>query len=124
MSGAINRVPATASLFLAGFFAITGSPPFGLFLSELTVVRAAFHADSCWAAGLLLGLLAVVFIGMGAVVVRVVQGPSTAAHEREAPSTIVPAMCCLAVVLVLGIYIPGWLDSTLRAAANFVEMRP
>jgi hydrogenase-4 component F len=123
VAGAIHRVPATATLFLAGFFAITGSPPFGIFLSELTVVRAAFRANRYWAVGLFVGLLAVVFIGMSAVVVRVVEGPSTAAREREAPSTIVPAMCCLAVVLVLGVYVPGWLDSALRGASDFVEMR-
>ncbi|MEO6772122.1 MAG: proton-conducting transporter membrane subunit [Kofleriaceae bacterium] len=125
VTGAIHRVPATASLFLAGFFAITGSPPFGLFLSELIIVRAAFRAGQYWAAGLFLGLLAVVFIGMGGVVVRVVQGPAPAGttREREATLTLVPAACCLAIVLVLGLYVPGWLDSALHAAASFVEMR-
>lgn len=126
VSGALHRVPASASLFLAGFFAITGSPPFGLFLSELTIVQAAFRSGRYWAAGLFLALLAVVFIGMGAVVVRVVQGPAPAgaAREREPLLTIVPALCCLAVVLVLGIYIPPWLDSALHAAAKVVEMQP
>jgi hydrogenase-4 component F len=126
VSGALHRVPASASLFLAGFFAITGSPPFGLFLSELTIVQAAFRSGRSWAAGLFLALLAVVFIGMGAVVVRVVQGPAPAgaARKREPLLTIVPALCCLAVVLVLGIYIPPWLDSALHAAAKFVEMQP
>jgi hydrogenase-4 component F len=125
VSGAIHRVPASASLFLIGFFAITGSPPFGLFLSELAIVQAAFRAGQYWAAGLFLALLATVFIGMGAVVIRVVQGPAPAGtkREREPLLTIVPAMCCLAIVLLLGIYIPSWLDSALRSAAAFVEMR-
>lgn len=123
VTGAIHRVPVTASLFLAGFFAITGSPPFGIFLSELAIVKAAFRGGDYWAAALFLGLLAAVFIGMGAAVIRVVQGASNAPREREAPSTIVPAMCCLAAVLLLGIYIPGWLDAALQAASDFVEMR-
>lgn len=125
VGGAIHRVPVSASLFLAGFFAITGSPPFGLFLSELAIVQAAFRSGQYWAAGLFLGLLATVFIGMGAVVVRVVQGPAPAGtrREREPLLTIVPAACCLAIVLVLGIYMPPWLDAGLRAAAGFVEMR-
>ena len=126
VSGALHRVPASAALLLAGFFAITGSPPFGLFLSELAIVRAAFHAEQYWAAGLFLGLLATVFIGMGAVVFRVVQGPAPpdTRRVREPLLTVVPAACCLAIVLVLGVYLPAWLDTELRAAAAFVEMRP
>ena len=34
-------MPVTAILFLAGAFAITGSPPFSIFLSELTILMAA-----------------------------------------------------------------------------------
>ena len=41
VSGALRRVPAPGALFLAGFFAITGSPPFGPFLSEFTILSAA-----------------------------------------------------------------------------------
>jgi hydrogenase-4 component F len=126
VSGAIHRVPASAALLLAGFFAITGSPPFGLFLSELAIIRAAFRSGQYWAAGLLLGLLATVFIGMGAVVFRVVQGPPPpdVRPAREPLLTILPAACCLAVVLVLGVRLPSWLDAGLRAAAAFGEMRP
>ncbi|MGC4069543.1 MAG: proton-conducting transporter membrane subunit [Polyangiaceae bacterium] len=40
--GAFGRAPVSAALFLLGFFAITGSPPFGLFVSEFTILSAAF----------------------------------------------------------------------------------
>ena len=33
-------------LLLAGFFAITGSPPFGPFISELTIIRGAIADHS------------------------------------------------------------------------------
>lgn len=126
VSGAIHRLPASASLFLAGFFAMAGTPPFGVFLSELAIVRGAFAAGSYVGAALFLALLATVFIGMSAVVLRVVQGPRPpdARREREAPLTILPAACGLAIVLALGIYIPPWLDAGLREAAAFVEMQP
>jgi hydrogenase-4 component F len=124
VSGALRRVPATGGLFLAGFFAITGSPPFGLFLSELSIIKATFGAGAYWVAALFLALLATIFIGMGAVVIRVVQGPAEGAREREPWMTILPAVGCLAVVLVLGVYMPSWLDTGLREAAAFVEMKP
>jgi hydrogenase-4 component F len=126
VQGAIHRVPVSACLFLAGFFALAGSPPFGLFLSELAIVRAAFESGQYFAAVLFLALLATVFIGMGAVVFRVVQGPPPrdgAVREREPGLTVIPAIVCLAVVLVLGIYIPPWLDDALREAASLVEMQ-
>jgi hydrogenase-4 component F len=125
VQGAIHRTPMSAGLFLAGFFAITGSPPFGLFLSELAIVRAGFTTGQYWAVVLLLALLATVFIGMAAVVFRVVQGPRApgAKREREPLSTVLPVFACLAIVLALGIYIPSWLDSALHDAAAFVEMR-
>ena len=50
VQGALKRVPFSGALFLAGFFAITGSPPFGPFVSEFTIVAAAagsgqYHHD-------------------------------------------------------------------------------
>ena len=124
VTGALDRTPASAALFLAGFFAITGSPPFGTFLSELAILRGAFAGGRYVVGTLLLVLLAAVFIGMGAVVVRVVLGPASGGRARERLSTIAPAIACLAVVLALGIYVPGWLEHALGRAAAFVEMRP
>src|SRR5437773_7770565 len=66
--GALQRVPLSGALFLAGFLAITGSPPFGPFVSEFTIVSAALGAGQYVAGGLFLLLLAVVFVGMGATV--------------------------------------------------------
>jgi len=126
VSGAIRRVPASGGLFLAGFFAITGSPPFGLFLSELTILRAAFGAGRYVEAGLFLLLLAVVFMGMGSTVVRVVQGAPPADGRppfREPLLAVAPAVAFLALVLVLGVYVPHWLTGALEDAAAFVEAR-
>jgi hydrogenase-4 component F len=123
-AGAIRRVPASGALFLAGFFAVTASPPFGLFLSELTILRAAFASGHYWEAGAFIALLAVVFMGMGSTVVRVVQGlppESATGAYREPVLTVAPAVVFLALVLTLGVYVPGWLHRALTEAAAFVE---
>ena len=66
---------SSGALFLAGFFAITGSPPFGPFVSEFTILRAAIERRTLRrrrrSSSL---LLVVIFIGMGATVLAVVQG--------------------------------------------------
>ncbi|MFP6560967.1 proton-conducting transporter membrane subunit [Paraburkholderia sp. B3] len=57
------RFPVTGALWLAGAVAITGAPPFGLFLSEITLMRAGFATPNAWAVIVLLVLLIVIFIG-------------------------------------------------------------
>jgi len=39
--GLLRVLPASGALWLAGVFAITGTPPFGPFLSEFTILKAA-----------------------------------------------------------------------------------
>ncbi len=128
VSGALRRVPVSGALFLAGFFAVTGSPPFGPFLSELTILRAAIDSGQMLVGGLFLALLFVVFVGMAATVLAVVQGepPQRAAERdfRDGALTVGPAIAFLALVLLLGVYLPPPLDALLRDAARFVEGRP
>lgn len=57
------RYPVQGSLWLAGAAAITGAPPFGLFLSELAILRAGLEARYTWAVAAMLVLLIVVFVG-------------------------------------------------------------
>ncbi len=124
VSGALQRVPVSGALFLAGFFAVTGSPPFGSFLSEFTILRAAIDSGQFLVGGLFLGMLFVVFVGMGATVLAVVQGePPKGIRPNEAPDSVLtvgPAMVCLALVLLLGLYIPPPVNELLRDAATFL----
>lgn len=58
-----RRLPVSGMLWLAGAVAITGAPPFGLFLSEITIMRAGLKTPNAWAVFLFLILLIVIFIG-------------------------------------------------------------
>jgi len=44
--GVIGLMPLTGAALLLGALAVAGSPPFGLFLSELTIVRAGFASSN------------------------------------------------------------------------------
>ena len=57
------RFPVQGALWLAGAAAITGAPPFGLFLSELVILRAGFERGYDWAVYVMVVLLIVIFIG-------------------------------------------------------------
>jgi hydrogenase-4 component F len=124
VTGAMRRLPVSAGLFTAGFFAITGSPPFGPFVSELLVLNAAMGARRYAVAALYLILLAVIFIGMGSTVLAVVQGipPEDAEGRsfRESAFKTIPIAGTLALVLMLGLWIPDWVSTLLHDAARLL----
>lgn len=126
--GAMRRLPLSGALFLAGFLAITGSPPFGPFISEFSILNGAFSTGRFVTVGLFLFLLLVVFIGMGKTVLQVVQGnvPDEARNTpyRESLLTTGPVVILMAIVLLLGVYIPAPLTTLLNDAVHFLEVRP
>jgi hydrogenase-4 component F len=126
--GALRRVPLSGTLFLLGFFAITGSPPFGPFVSEFLLLSRAVAADRMLVAGGFLALLFLVFVGMGRTVLTVVQGlPSEDASRttyRDGLLTGLPVLVALAIVLLLGVHIPQPLETWLRDATRYLEVAP
>ena len=59
----LKHFPVLGGLWLAGAVAITGAPPFALFLSELAIIRAGLAASWNVLIGLVAVLLIVVFVG-------------------------------------------------------------
>ncbi len=129
--GAMRRLPLSSALFLAGFFAITGSPPFGPFISEFSILSGAFTAGRYAVAGLFLFFLLLVFMGMGRTVLKVVQGRApneaaalaTALPYRDGFLTTAPVVVLMLIVLTLGLVIPVPLGDMVRDAAEFLENR-
>jgi hydrogenase-4 component F len=62
--GTLTTAPFFGGVLLLASLALLGSPPFGLFLSELTIVRAGFAHASPALAALLLALLAIAFVAL------------------------------------------------------------
>ena len=118
--GVLRRLPASGVLLLAGFVAITGLPPFGVFLSELTILNAAFSQGRNLVAVLLLAFLAVVFVGMARGILGLVQGaaPEGNPPERESLVAVGPPALLAAAVLILGVFVPPFLDRLLEQAAR------
>ena len=59
----LKHFPVLGGLWLAGAVAITGAPPFALFLSELTIIRAGLAASQYVLIGVMAVLLIVIFVG-------------------------------------------------------------
>ncbi len=126
--GALRRVPLSGPLFLLGFIAVIGTPPFGVFISEFTILTAALERGCYASAILFLVFLMVIFIGMGATVLAVVQGRVPAAARvtpyRDGWLTGFASVLLLLPVLLMGLYIPAPLQSLLTAAAQLLEAKP
>lgn len=124
--GAFHRVPVSASLFLLGFIAITGSPPFGPFVSLFAILQASFAAHFYWAGAFYLLLMLAVFIGMGVTVLSVVFGeapPKTdGAKYKDTLFTVGPIFLFLLALLGTGICLPESLHAVLKNAAAFLEV--
>lgn len=126
--GALRRCPWSGGLFLAGFIAVTGSPPFALFISEFGIANSAFGQGRYWTGGLYLLCLAIVFAGMALTVLPVVMGRPEAGqgeivyHDR--PLTVVPPLFMLLLLLWLGISPPENLLLLMQEAASLLEAQP
>ena len=123
--GALRRLPLSGSLFLVGFLAITGSPPFGPFASLFSILNGAFASGRPGIGAAFLLFMLLVFIGMGITVLKVVQGEApdevNRSDYRDGFLTSAPLLLFLAIILVLGILIPAPLKALLDEAVSFMK---
>ncbi len=121
--GLLKSLPITGPLWMAGFLAIAGSPPFGLFVSELIILKEALQAGRLFVAAGYLLALSVIFVAMARIVLPMVYGETDhtaglgSGHGRNAWA-ILPPMVLGAAVLTLGLYLPAWLQQALAGAAR------
>ena len=121
--GAIRVVPFSAVFLLIGAFAITGWPPFGLFVSEFTIAGASFASGNGVLAVLFIALLAVIFGGFIYYISGMVFGvPQTAVEGGEARTgTLILLGALIAALLVLGVSIPSPLRGCILNAAGVLK---
>ena len=116
--GVLRALPVSGVVWLAGLFAITGSPPFGPFLSEFTILKASLDQGRTVVAVVYLALLAVIFIGMATVALRMAQGEASTNPQREALIAVLPPALLGAGVLLFGLYIPPAINNLLHETAR------
>ncbi len=124
IAGVGRHFPVQGALWLAGAVAITGAPPFGLFLSEFTIMRAGLKPSFSWAVYAMAILLIVIFIGF----LNHFRSMYFARNEGEAaPARGVTAWCSVpmwlafAPILVLGLWWPAGVWTYLTSLAQFLS---
>jgi hydrogenase-4 component F len=124
--GALRRLPISGTVFMLSVFAVTGSPPFGLFVSELLILKSIASAERWLVGTLFLAFLFLVFAGMGATSLAALQGrpPASARRSdyRDGLATAAPALVLLGLVLLFGLHLPGPVRALITDAAAALEV--
>ncbi|HET7809456.1 MAG TPA: hydrogenase 4 subunit F [Steroidobacteraceae bacterium] len=116
--GLITVNPTVGWGLMLGSLAILGMPPFGVFASEFLVLTTAMR-EQPWATPILLMALGVAFAAIFRRVQPMVFGETTAKRLPHPPA-LLPVFTHLAVVLMLGLFIPPYLADWFRLAAGLI----
>jgi hydrogenase-4 component F len=116
--GLITVSPMIGWGLMLGTLAILGMPPFGVFASEFLILTTAMR-EHPWATPFLLGALGIAFAAVFSRVQPMVFGETTAKRLPHAPAMI-PVFAHLAIVLMLGLWIPPFLAEWYRQAARLI----
>jgi len=122
--------PRSSMIFVAGLFAVTASPPFGPFFSELLVLKAALASRHYAAVAVFLTCLLFAFFGLSRVVFAVVDGrprPKTVVASRrfvESAGLLVSPALLLLLSLWLGLFTPDVLREAWAAAVTQLYPTP
>jgi hydrogenase-4 component F len=116
--GLLVLSPAVGWGLMLGALAILGLPPFGVFASEFLILTTAMR-EHAWATPILLFALAVAFAAIFGRVQPMVFG-DTSAKRLPHPPALIPVFTHLALVLMLGVYMPPALAQWYRLAAQLI----
>ena len=142
--GVLSSMPLLGTLTFVGAFSLAGAPPFNIFISEFTILKAAVDKALWPVVVLFLIFVVLVFYGMLSGFGRMLFGRSGEEEEKRTKGTedetvpevssfrscgfsdvlgnavmIVMAVC----IVVLGFIVPDFLDSTIRTCVMILGIK-
>ena len=123
--GLLHVLPISAPMFLVATLAVTGTPPFSMFLSEFTILRAGFASEYTWPSGLLVLLLVAIFAGFFYQISELVLGSPGGPPQKETCRwKTYPVIALSLLVLIIGFWLPVPLYSLVESAAHVLAISP
>jgi len=116
--GLIKISPTVGWGLMMGTLAILGMPPFGVFASEFLILTSAMR-QLPWATPILLLGLGVAFAAIFSRVQPMVFGETTVKRLPHPPA-LLPVFVHLGLALMLGLYIPSYLNTWFLQAAQII----
>src|SRR5262249_37777892 len=120
------RAPLASALFVLAAVILTGSPPFGLFFSEMIILKAGFAGPHTVAISVFLACLLLLSCGFFYQVGRLVLGEPPSRTARKADRERLDAgsattVLAAALAVVSAFYLPHDLLDLIRAAVGVVQ---
>jgi len=114
-------MPKTFVAFFGGFAAISGFPPFGLFIGELCIIIGAFRSGHYITIGIFILSLCVIFAGFANQIMKMSFNKSDAVIRiKERASLVWPQYILLLTSLILCFYMPDTLYQTIIDAVTAI----
>lgn len=134
VTGVLTSMPLLGTLTVIGALALAGSPPFNIFISELTILKAAADRGQWLVVGLFLLFAVVVFYGVLSAFGRLLFGAPTpeqagvleARPARRSVGSVLgtAVMVLMALVVVgMGFLVPSRIDQTIRACVQVLGVK-
>jgi len=120
--GVVKTLPVTVVLMGLAAVSATGLPPFGLFISEVTVISGGIAAGKVTVSVLVLVALIACFCGILQQLTRILLGAPKREHPSDARATDgLPAMALLlGGLLVFSVWLPAPLLELMHQAAGII----
>jgi len=117
--GIITALPITGMMFLAGFFAITGTPPFGIFFSKIFIISAGLQTYP-WVGVAIILLTVILFVDFFKQVVMMIYGNKPADVKAGEISfwLVLPPLALITTALVFSFYVPPFLLKLITMAVT------
>ena len=113
IQGVLRRLPVTGIFLILGLIVITGFPPFGIFYSELLILKQAIVARHYLVVFFYFLFLAVIFFGFSKVILEMALGkiPDNSYKETKKENffMIAPLVLLILVLCFSGIFVPNFL---------------
>lgn len=123
--GLLHALPISAPMFLLATLAVTGTPPFSIFQSEFTILRAGFAAHREGVSSLYVVFVVAIFCGFLYHVTQLVFGPPNGLPRGEASRwKTYPVIGLALIVVLLGFWLPAPLYALVDGAARILAVQP
>jgi hydrogenase-4 component F len=106
--GMRQALPITSVVFVMGALAITGTPPFGTFLTEFSILAASTDHYP-WVTVIILGALSIIFIGFLTHLSAMLTGelPKGVGKVQKNVWRLIPLTALLLLLITLSVYLPA-----------------
>ncbi len=121
--GLLKVLPISGIAFLIGLFAISGTPPFSVFASEINVFLSVFADGHLLLGSIFILLLALIFVGIAVTLFGIFYGEDTSEERRPGETNLAGAavlIVLLVIITISGLYMPDPMKELIQSAQGII----